>query len=170
MRNPVLRNAIREQLTQSAHLVYAKEMERLTRIKMCVLSVVKAFLDYPAEFYGDGRFAQVVTLRMAVAARLRNHYCVPFAQIALVMERPNHSTIITAVQRWNALPDSHTFDAKPMGSWRGVSKIEVATQVAAAFERCGANEVLGGYRLVGLPAVCKKAGAKEPSESGYCGA
>jgi len=146
MIHPPVSRAAMARVTQKTLL--ANEDRMAFEGKRIVLNVVSQFLDYPSMFYGTGRHAQVVVLRMAIAHHLRTAYKVSFPVIAIVMGRPNHSSTITSIQRWEQYADHHAFLGSGMEGFEGYTKSRIAELVEKAFAETDAAEVFGLYHTV----------------------
>lgn len=65
-----------------------------------IYTVCESFGVTPDDFFGDGRHNQTVLARSAAAVLFRELTDKSYPEIAVAMGRPNHSSIVTAANRW----------------------------------------------------------------------
>jgi hypothetical protein len=76
-------------------------LNRTIRIERIIRAACHVLCITENEVFGTGRHPRVVLAREIITALARERTMLSYPQIARAMCRPNHSTVITAFQRFN---------------------------------------------------------------------
>jgi chromosomal replication initiation ATPase DnaA len=75
---------------------------RPVRMTLILEEVCRVLRVEPGELFGKGRHKRVVLARSVCAVLARSLTTMSYPEIARALGRPNHSTVVTAVQRLQA--------------------------------------------------------------------